>query len=131
MNVNRRSNLTLRAWAVLWLGAAISVGSAVGEQPPSQLVGTWTPVAISTEQKDGTKYETFGPKPLGVLTFGSDGRFSLQWMRFDLPQFASSDRMKGTAEENKAIVQGSLSYFGTTAVTNVTGCSGLSVSKAC
>ena len=113
MNANPGSSLRMRAWAVLWLGAAILVGVAAGEEPQSSLVGSWTPVAIHTQQKDGTKYETFGPKPIGVLTFGSDGRFSLQFMRSDLPQFAGNDRMKGTAEENKAIVQGSISYFGT------------------
>src|ERR1700749_4589862 len=34
----------------------------------------------------------------------------------DLPKFASNNRETGTAEENKAIVQGSLAYFGTYAV---------------
>jgi hypothetical protein len=29
-----------------------------------------------------------------------------------LPKFASNNRMAGTAEENKAIVQGSIAYFG-------------------
>jgi len=37
----------------------------------------------------------------------------LQEMRSDLPKFASSNRQEGTAEENKAVVQGSISYFGT------------------
>lgn len=100
-------------------------------QTAKDLVGTWTPVAIYTERKNDIKFETFGPKPRGVLTFGSDGRFSLQWMRSDLPKFASNDRQKGTPEENKAIVQGSLSYFGTytvdeaakTMVLHVEGCS--------
>src|ERR1700757_3400456 len=31
----------------------------------------------------------------------------------DPPKFASNNRETGTAEENKAIVQGSLAYFGT------------------
>jgi predicted RNA-binding protein with PUA domain len=29
-----------------------------------------------------------------------------------LPKFASSNRLSGTPEENKAIVQGSIAYFG-------------------
>jgi hypothetical protein len=36
--------------------------------------------------------------------------------RPDLPKFASNNRMQGTAEENKAIVQGSIAYFGTYSV---------------
>ena len=34
-------------------------------------------------------------------------------MRSDLPKFASNDRQTGTADENKAIVQGLICYFGT------------------
>jgi len=30
-----------------------------------------------------------------------------------LPQFASGNRLSGTPEENQAVVQGSLAYFGT------------------
>jgi Lipocalin-like domain len=52
-------------------------------------------------------------------------------MRSDLPKFASNDRQNGTPEENKAIVQGSLSYFSTytvdeaakTMVIHIEGCS--------
>jgi hypothetical protein len=31
----------------------------------------------------------------------------------DLPKFASNNRAAGTPEENKAVVQGSIAYFGT------------------
>jgi ABC-type uncharacterized transport system substrate-binding protein len=34
-------------------------------------------------------------------------------VRSDLPKFGSNNRMSGTPEENKAIVQGSIAYFGT------------------
>ena len=102
MNTRRHINLGSRIWSVLCLGLALSAGNALGQQAKSQLVGTWTPTAIYIQDKDGTKSDVFGPKPVGVLTFGSDGRFSLQWMRSDLPKFASGDRLKGTAEENQA-----------------------------
>jgi hypothetical protein len=36
--------------------------------------------------------------------------------RSDRPRFASNDRTKGTPEENKATLQGSLAYFGTYSV---------------
>ena len=45
-----------------------------------------------------------------------DGRFSVILMRSSLPKFASNNRMKGTAEENQAIVQGSLAFYGSYAV---------------
>ena len=34
----------------------------------------------------------------------------------DTPKFASNNRVTGTAEENKAVVQGSINYFGTYAI---------------
>src|SRR5262249_52921942 len=34
-------------------------------------------------------------------------------VRSDLPKFASNNRDMGTPEENKAVVQGSITYFGT------------------
>ena len=42
----------------------------------------------------------------------ANGRFSITVVRSDLPKFASNNRMTGTAEENKAIVQGVIAYFG-------------------
>ena len=41
------------------------------------------------------------------------GHFMLILQRATLPRFASANRMSGTAEENKAVVQGSIAYFGT------------------
>jgi hypothetical protein len=37
-------------------------------------------------------------------------------MRATLPKFASNSRVKETAEENQAVVQGSIAYFGKYAV---------------
>ena len=45
-----------------------------------------------------------------------DGRISLILMRASLPKFAANNRMKGTPEENQAVVQGSLAEYGTYAV---------------
>lgn len=43
-------------------------------------------------------------------------RFSIVVARADLPKFASGNRVQGTPEENKAVVHGSLGYFGTYSV---------------
>jgi hypothetical protein len=48
--------------------------------------------------------------------FDATGRISLQIMRSTLPKFASNKRQEGTPEENKAIVQGLLCFFGTYSV---------------
>ncbi len=76
-----------------------------------QIQGSWTLVSIVNE-KDGKKTEEFGPNPRGSLILTPDGRFSLIIMRATLPKFASNNREQGTAEENQAIVKGSIAYFG-------------------
>lgn len=115
--LHRRTTLKLTALAFLWLGVTLPAGNAVGQQTGSalkdQLVGTWMLVSASFERQDGSQADSFGPHPIGILMFDGQGRFSLQEMRADLPKFASNNRQEGTADENKAIVQGSNCYFGT------------------
>jgi hypothetical protein len=84
-------------------------------QTAKDLVGTWMLVSITVEQ-DGKKTDLFGANPRGQLTYDADGHFSEILARSDLPKFASNNRMTGTAEENKSIVQGSLAQFGTYSV---------------
>ena len=61
----------------------------------------------------GSKVRHFGPNPKGLLVFTDDGRFIYLLSRADLPKFASNNRTTGTPEENTAVVQGSVSTFGT------------------
>jgi hypothetical protein len=76
-------------------------------QTANDLVGAWTLVSITLE-KDGEKTDFYGPNPQGRLMYDASGHFSVIISRSDLPRFASNNRGRGTAEENKAIVQGSL-----------------------
>ncbi len=80
-----------------------------------QVQGSWILVSLYVEQ-DGKKMEPFGSKPRGSMILTPDGRFSIILMRASLPKFASNNRMKGTAEENQAVVQGSLAHYGRYAV---------------
>ena len=48
-----------------------------------------------------------------IVMLDANGRYALIVTRSDHPKFASNNRMQGTPEENKAIVQGSISHFGT------------------
>jgi len=82
---------------------------------PKELVGTWTMVSITLE-KDGKKTDLFGPEPQGRLIRDADGHVAYLVTRADLPKFASNNRTAGTPEENKAIVQGSIFYFGSYSV---------------
>ena len=80
-----------------------------------QVQGSWILVSLYVEQ-DGKKIEPFGSKPRGSMILTPDGRFSVILLRASLPKFASNNRVKGTAEENQAVVQGSLAYYGSYAV---------------
>ncbi len=114
--MNRFSTLTLTTiMALLLLGLVLPSGDAVGQLKTlkEQLVGTWTYVSVDIVRPDGSRVPLYGPNPQGVASFDINGHYLLLTARAELPKFASNDRMKGTAEENKAVVQGSISHFGT------------------
>ena len=76
-----------------------------------QIQGTWTLVSIFVE-KDGEKIDVFGANPRGSMILTPNGRFSVIMMNGNLPKFTANNRVKGTTEENQAVVQGSLAWFG-------------------
>jgi hypothetical protein len=83
-----------------------------------QIVGVWKLVSDVNTGKDGVKKvgAAWGPNPLGKFIFTSNGHFANLNTRPDVPKFASGNRNQGTAEENKAAVQGALASFGTYSV---------------
>lgn len=82
-------------------------------QSADKLVGTWSDVSNLNIAKDGSQSEIFGANPSGLVMFQPNGRFMVIYTRADLPKFASGNRMQGTPEENKVIVQGTFAMFGT------------------
>ena len=100
--------------AYMTLGVALLPAGAFGQEKPlrEQLIGTWLQVSIDGTFPDGTKRQLFGPNPKGMLIYTSDGYFSLMQSRADLPKLESSNRATATAEEAKAVVAGSISYYG-------------------
>jgi hypothetical protein len=112
--MKRVCTLTIRTLGWLLLGMVLSAG-AVCAQTTKDLAGTWTLVSNVTEQ-DGTKTNTYGPNPQGILTVDANGRYVLAVARAGLPKVASNNRTTATPEENKAIVQGSVTHFGTLSV---------------
>jgi ABC-type transport system substrate-binding protein len=114
--MNRRSMLNI--FAVTVLGLASLAGRAdAAKVDQKQLVGDWALVSAGAPNPD---IKPFGPND-GFATFQSNGRFSLQLILSSLPKFASNNRAAGTSEENKAVVQGSISYFGTYSVNETDG----------
>jgi hypothetical protein len=92
--------------------AALAFPTLALAQTAKDVVGTWDYVSAETVAPDGKRSPTFGPNPKGIVIFQADGHYALIVTRSDAPKFASNNRMQGTPEENKAIVQGSISHFG-------------------
>lgn len=108
------NTLTATTMALLFSTVALYPSAAIG-QPKSlreQIVGTWTYVAVDTVQPDGSRVPLFGPNPRGQAVFDSNGRYMLLTARAGQPKFASNNRLEGTPEENRAVVQGSIAHFG-------------------
>ena len=76
-----------------------------------KIQGTWVLLSVVNEQ-DGKKIDVYGYNPKGFVTFTQDGSYSLLIFREGLPKFASNNRLKGTAEENQAVVQGAQCHLG-------------------
>ncbi len=81
-----------------------------------QLVGTWRYVSVDIVRPDGTRTPLYGSNPQGFASFDASGNYLLMTARADLPRFGVNDRTRGSAEENEAVVHGSIAHFGTYAV---------------
>jgi hypothetical protein len=128
--MNWRRILSLAGIAAVGL-ASLPGNDAVGQQAKinkAQLVGSWTLVS-NTGSNQSPAAKNFGPND-GFATFEANGRFSIQLVRSDLPKFASNNRDTGTAEENKAVVQGSITYFGTYSVNEGVGALTLHIERS-
>jgi hypothetical protein len=99
---------------VLTIGVSASAAAAQpGPALREQLVGTWDFIIAEIVTADGKKSFPFGERPKGMLIFTAGGQFSQVHVSGDLPKIASNNRLAGTAEQNTAIVHGSLALFGT------------------
>jgi hypothetical protein len=103
---------TLLATTVL--GLILASGPAMSQQRSlkDQLVGAWSLLIADNVTPDGNK-PTFGPNPNGIIIFDASGHYALEIARSNNPKIASNNRVQGTADENKAIVTGTLAHFGT------------------
>ena len=100
--------------SVAAVSAVVLSGASTGAdaQTARDIVGTWTLVSAVARQ-GGAATDVFGPDPSGTIVFGGDGRYALIFVNRDMPKFASNNRASGTADENRAVVQGSVAHFGT------------------
>jgi lipocalin-like protein len=102
----------MTATFLLHAGSVVLGNSALAQSAKEQIVGAWTLVSADSVFPDGRRVQVFGPNPQGMMIFSRDGQFALVQMRAGLPRIAANSRAQGSAEENKAIVEGSIAYFG-------------------
>lgn len=98
------------AFAAVLVATAPMAGPSQA-QSAKDIVGTWTLVGVTLEQGD-KKLQPFGAAPKG-LSIITPTHIAVGISRSGLPKFGSNDRMTGTADENKAAMQGNISFFGT------------------
>jgi hypothetical protein len=98
-------SITILSIGFVMLAASLAQGA-------HDLVGTWILVSAITD-KEGTKSDIFGPNAKGMLMFDANHHYIIAFTSANLPKFVSNNRGNGTADENKAIVGGSIAHFGT------------------
>src|SRR5712691_5840075 len=82
--------------AVTILGFAFLVANAIAQQKSlnEQLVGAWTLVSFEATEKDGTKWQDFGPNPKGILILDAAGRYAQVQGRPDRPKFKATEHVR-------------------------------------
>jgi len=102
----------IRAYtSILALLLILGVALPAAAQSLKSMAGTWT-IASAQTTRDGKTTDTFGPRPQGSMIIDANGRYSLMIISSGISKFASNSREKGTPDENKAVVAGSIAHFG-------------------
>jgi len=96
--MKRRTALGALSTALLCAAFA----SPVDAQTVKSVAGTYTPVKVSA----------YGDNARGMMVLDGNGHYSIVLARATLPKVAGGTRTKGTAEENKAVIDGSIAHFG-------------------
>jgi len=109
--MNGRIILSLSAIAALGLAMLPSNAVAQTKSLKEQVVGAWTFVSSVNTRADGSKFDAWGVDGKGTTMYDANGHFAFMLVRSDLPKF--TDRSKATPEQGKAVVAGTIAYYGT------------------
>jgi hypothetical protein len=106
---------TTRAIAIAIAAPLLAAAPQLHAQSMKSLAGSYSGMSFSVTD-GGKTTQIFGENPRAMMVLTPDGRYSIIVMRASLPKFASNSRVKGTAEEYKAVVDGSIAHFGRYAI---------------
>ena len=99
--MNNRNSFAAASVFLLFAALAMPSGYAAAQDAMS-VAGTYVLVSNAP----------FGDNPRGQLILGRDGHYSVVLARAIMPKIAAGVRDKGTPEENKAIIGGSIAHVG-------------------
>ncbi len=97
-----RTSLSVISAALLVSGLALTAPEAAAQSIKS-VAGVYSPVSVPA----------FGDKPRGSLILSADGHYSIVLARATMAKIAGGARTKGSPDENKAVVEGSIAHAGT------------------
>ena len=100
--MNRRTALLSSSVSLALLALAVPAGDAAAQTMKS-VAGTYSIVKVAAD---------YGENPRGTMILTADGHYSIFVARATLPKFASGSRVKGTADEMKAVTLGSIAHIG-------------------
>jgi hypothetical protein len=106
------SNAKARLATAIALAGLLSPGIAPAQSLKEEIVGAWRLVSIYNEAQ-GVKRHLLGENPVGLMQFDRSGSVSQFLSKPGLPRFATPNRMQGTDQEYREVMQGMISGFGT------------------
>ncbi|MFZ6734626.1 lipocalin-like domain-containing protein [Undibacterium sp. Ji42W] len=114
MKTSNKKIITLIYLAALSLPVSAFTEQEVdkNEQAQKSLAGTWALVAAPEIRADGSRGETFGPNPQGLLIIDGTGLYSLQIYKSERSKFAAGDKSIGTEPEYRAAALDTSSHYG-------------------
>lgn len=112
--MTRVSAISVTTLTALLLGVALNAENAVAQEKTlkEQLIGTWQLVSNDNIASSGEKRRLFGESPKGMTIYDANGWYVQLQINPERPRFKGKTRLEGTAEENKAVVQGTAGHFG-------------------
>ena len=84
----------------------------VDAQAQRRLTGTWTLMEAPEIRGDGSRADSYGPAPKGLLIIDASGFYSLQIYRASRSKYASGDAKKATEDELRAAALSHSTHFG-------------------
>jgi len=110
--------------AALCLAASLTacMTPPVAQQHQPTVVGNWQLVAVETLRPGGEVSTAWmGARPVGLITYQSNGLMAVQIMRDPKPTFAGGSRLSATPDELKQAFFGYYAYWGRYSVDGADG----------